>query len=290
MACAAMASFGHALVELREFQESALAKNLAADRQRFEERQEEFRKKLAALPADQKPARNYVAKNACPFECCTYRTWDVLADTVLYDQPNGQKVVARITKGEKVEGLTGEVHLNPAPVAVLATPPESNVPPGSIVFVLDNLGEGFAHVWREGQILDLSVYLGVREQCTFPGTEEGCWGEWLDRPDAAQAWPVGVWWAQIKTPGGVTGWTIVPGLVGELLHPFPDPLVERLVELAAHVEYHGGLELGGLRQGGDGRNGETRNQMFQAHFRFLPVSGGAAAVQDVRIHSSSLEP
>jgi hypothetical protein len=125
-------------------------------------------------------------------------------------------VVARITKGEKVEGLTGEVHLNPAPVAVLATPPESNVPPGSIVFVLDNLGEGFAHVWREGQILDLSVYLGVREQCTFPGTEEGCWGEWLDRPDAAQAWPVGVWWAQIKTPGGVTGWTIVRDNFGNM--------------------------------------------------------------------------
>ncbi len=206
----------HALLDAPEFQGSELARKLAADRQQFEERLEEFRKKLAALPADQKPARNYVAKDVCPFECCTYRTWDVLADSILYDQPKSDKVAGRITKGEKVEALTGEVHLQPAPVGVLATPPESNVPPGSIVFVLDNMGEGYAHVWHKGEILDLGVYLGVREQCTFPGGEDGCWGEWLDRIEPSQIWPPSVWWVQIRTRGGVTGWTIVQDNFGNM--------------------------------------------------------------------------
>jgi hypothetical protein len=145
-----------------------------------------------------------------------YRTWDVLADTVLYAEPKSQKVVGRITKGENGEGLTGEVHLTPAPAGVLDTPPESNVPPGSIVFVLDNLGEGYARVWHEGRILDLSVYLGVRQQCTFPGAEEGCWGEWLDPMDPSQPWPAGVWWVQVRSRSGVTGWTIVQDNFGNM--------------------------------------------------------------------------
>ncbi len=55
------------------------------------------------------------------------------------------------------------------------------------------------------------------------------------------------------------------GLVHELLDAVPDALVEGFVELAAHVEDDGGLELGSLRYSGNGGQRGPSDQMFQTH-------------------------
>ena len=73
----------HPLAQSQEFQRSALAGKLSQARALLGERKQEYRKKLEALPQGEKPPRHYVAKDACPFECCTFRTWDVYADTIL---------------------------------------------------------------------------------------------------------------------------------------------------------------------------------------------------------------
>ena len=52
----------------------------------------------------------YLDKGACPFECCTYRRWNTLKDTVAYTLPDKRsKRIGTFKKGTWVRGLTGEV-------------------------------------------------------------------------------------------------------------------------------------------------------------------------------------
>ena len=193
----------HPLAQSQEFQRSALAGKLSQARAQLDERKQEYRKKLEALPQGKKPARDYVAKDACPFECCTFQIWDVYADTILYDKPRGEKVVACVGKGERVEGLTGEVHIRPIAVAVRHSLPYANVPAGAIVFLLDYLGEGIRRVWLDGKVLELDIHGNIHDHCPFP--DKRCWGEYV--------YPVtedersGAWWVKVKTGDGVVGWT-----------------------------------------------------------------------------------
>ena len=41
----------------------------------------------------------------------------------------------------------------------------------SIVYLLDNLSEGFSHVWLGGKIVDAEVSLSVTENCAFSRAE-----------------------------------------------------------------------------------------------------------------------
>ena len=193
----------HPLARSQEFHRSALAGKLSQARALLDERKQQYRKKLEALPQGKKPARDYVAKDACPFECCTFRSWDVYADTILYDKPRGEKVVARVGKGEKVEGVTGQVYILPIAVAVRHPPPYSNVPAGSIVFLLDGLGEGIRRVWFEGKVLELDVVGNIHDHCPFPGKR--CWGEHIYPITENERW--GTWWVKVKTRDGAVGWT-----------------------------------------------------------------------------------
>ncbi len=194
----------HPLTKTPTFQQSALAKTLADDRTRLAERKQQFQQQLDDMPSNRKPPSPYIAKDACPFECCLFRTWDVLADTVLFDKPNSQTVVGHIRKGEKVEGLTGEVHIRPIPVVVRHPPGYSEIKAGSIVFLLDRLGEGIGRVWVKGKVFELSVSGDIQEHCPFP--DKRCWGEYL-RPVPTPEALWGVWWVQVRTQDGVLGWS-----------------------------------------------------------------------------------
>src|SRR5229473_2559197 len=56
------------------------------------------------------PPMPYLDWGACPFECCTYRTWSVLRRTsVLSSRKAGAPVAFHLNAGEKVEGITGVV-------------------------------------------------------------------------------------------------------------------------------------------------------------------------------------
>ncbi len=194
----------HPLTKTSTFQQSALAKKLAADRARLAQRKQEYHQRLDSLPSNRKPQSPHIAKEACPFECCMFRTWDVLADTVLYDKPNSQTVVGRAHKGEKVEGLTGEVHITPVPVGVRHPDSYSKTKAGSIVFLLDRLGEGIGRVWVEGKVFALGVSGNVHDHCPFP--DKRCWGEYIGPvPTREDLW--GIWWVKVETRDGVVGWT-----------------------------------------------------------------------------------
>ena len=194
----------HPLTKTPTLQQSALAKKLSADRARQAQRKQEFQQQLDSLPSDRKPQSPHIAEDACPFECCMFRTWDVLSDIVLYDKPNGQSIVGRVRKREKVEGLTGEVHIEPIPVGVRHSPGYSEIKAGSIVFLLDRLGEGIGRCWSQGKVFELGVSGNIHEHCPFP--DKRCWGEYIHPvPTQDDLW--GTWWVKVKTQGGVVGWT-----------------------------------------------------------------------------------
>jgi hypothetical protein len=158
------------------------------------------------MPASRKPPQHYVAKGACPFECCRYGSWTVLAETELVSAPGSRRVVGMASAGTAVTALTGEVHAAPDPVVVLKDGGPSgdtepgDLPKGSIAFILDTGGEGYGEVYSRGKILN--VFIGVSQYC-FEITD-GCWGETL-LPRSKQKDQV--WWIKIRLANGIIGWT-----------------------------------------------------------------------------------
>lgn len=189
------------LLESAVYWGSALAPKLAEDRRALKRRRNEARARLAV---ESRPPENYVAKPACPFECCHFGSWSVREDTTLYDRPEGARAVGRALQGERVEALTGEVHLRPLPVRVRYSSPYGfTAEEGSIVFLLDYLGEGHGRAWVKGKVVETDI-VSVYGHCAFPGP--GCWGEFVDPEDAGRR-RYGVWWVQIQTGDGLVGWT-----------------------------------------------------------------------------------
>jgi hypothetical protein len=161
------------------------------------ERRIRFREALKMLPSNQRPPRNYIARDACPFECCRFGDWTVLQDTVLVATPGSKRLVGKATKGSSAVGLTGEVHLTPEPVVVVV---DGELPRDTIAFVLDYLGEGVGHVYTRGKIVTTSF--GYAEYCLRPS--ESCWGETLLPLDEQKK---RVWWVKVRLANGLTGWT-----------------------------------------------------------------------------------
>ena len=133
---------------------------------------------------EQAPPSPYIDKGACPFECCTYREWTANEEIALLDRPNGKKVVAQLHKGEKVQGVTGEVHSIPLRAIAKYDDPNAKVKAGDVIYVLHYLGEGVWKVWHNGELVELENF---SEKGPFPRT---------------------TWWVQIKTASGVLGWAI----------------------------------------------------------------------------------
>ena len=146
------------------------------------------------------PPVPYVDKGACPFECCTYRRWDVIKPTVLRSaMRDSAPVSVRLKAGESVTGMTGVVITTlPGIVEALkgTTIGRTRVNKGERVYVLTNLGEGFAKVWFRGRVLqgepyDEGVFKLVRESKS-------------------------VWWVKIKDRRGRTGWSREPDNFGNI--------------------------------------------------------------------------
>ena len=157
---------------------------------------------IADAPASVPPLP-YESPGACPFECCTYRSWTVEADTdILADRRDGAPVAFRVRKGETVDGVTG--------VVVTTTPGRARalkdttigdgdvrarVRSGETVYLIHHLGEGSWKTWVRGRELEVS--------------EIGCLGE--DRrlqPCGLRfvSLPKTTWWVKVRS-GQREGWT-----------------------------------------------------------------------------------
>ena len=150
-----------------------------------------------------RPPENYIAQDACPGECCIFGEWTALDPNTLYRAPENADAVGAMEAGQTVDALGGKMHLRPTPVLVrFAEVDGLTAKEGDIVSLLDYQGEGYGHIWVNGEVQSVS-WFGAREN--YPSPNQECWGEVL-RPEDAGDWSNGVWWVQIRLREGTTGW------------------------------------------------------------------------------------
>jgi hypothetical protein len=219
------------LKSMREARKAAAAVFLANDENRFADalaREQEARRALAETrraleaagaprqpapapatpaasstpPPPRSPAVPYVSEGACPFECCTYRTWTVeRATDVRAERSRDSPVSFSLRKGEKVEALTGAV--------VVSRPGRARAPrdvdlegltlrAGEEVHVLHPVGEGFWLVFRDGRIASAMLV----ERPAPEGRGEPVL-QLLVKPEFA-------WWVLVRPAQGRPGWTDQP--------------------------------------------------------------------------------
>ena len=146
-----------------------------------------------------RPPVNYADYGACPFECCTYRRWSVVKDTVLYKERSEKSGEAfHVRKGEQVTGLTGVViTLKPGKASVRKATTigtgkrRTQVKPGDVLYLLHYEGEGIYKIWFRGGIYENEVSTAADVNGKI---------QLLNEPD-------NVWWVKVKNSRNQIGWS-----------------------------------------------------------------------------------
>ena len=144
------------------------------------------------------PSLPYIDKGACPFECCTYRAWTTNAPVDVRAKPDAKSpLVFHLNKNIPVTGVTGETITDKYGVTHMTQAekigydqktkkPLLNLRPGDTIYPLHYAGEGSVFFWFKGQ---------TYEEILDDGSSR----------DASK--PHYVWWVNIKTKDGKSGWT-----------------------------------------------------------------------------------
>ena len=155
-----------------------------------------------------RPPTLYHDYGACPFECCTYRRWIVVAETVFYKQRSESSgVVFRAKKGDHVTGLTGVViTLTPGKAIVKKAATlgigkrKTRVKPDDVLYLLHYEGEGVYKIWFRGKIYE-------HEMPTAPDLVSKIPIEKREEFIHVVSEPNYVWWVKVKNGSGQIGWT-----------------------------------------------------------------------------------
>lgn len=147
-----------------------------------------------------------IARDACPFECCTYRTWTAEEEINVYaEEGDARSPAFTLRKGEAFVAITGNVHiLRFGIVEITKELPQYGrlggdivFEPGDTLYVLDHLGEAYFNVWYKGELIEAEGLWEHPED--LQEGEEPDTGIWLQTPETE-------WWARIKTEDGREGW------------------------------------------------------------------------------------
>lgn len=143
----------------------------------------------------------YIDEGACPGEGCTFGTWKVKGETILYAEPNEKsKRTGKCHPGTEVSALTGQVNTGAGKFTVKKKNEEFN--PGDIIWVYTYSGEGYFKVWVNGEFKEIK--LGFSPWGGSSGTrcevETYCWGELEKELNFT-------WWVKIQNVDGTIGWT-----------------------------------------------------------------------------------
>lgn len=198
------------LKEKDEFKNSTLARQMQKNREQYERRRKQFIRKYKNLNTKEKPPETYIAKGACPFEGCFYGKWKVLKDSFLYDKPNGKTVVGKISKGDQVVAVTGEVYVKPRPIAIIydvRIHDLVSLKNGDIIFQLDYIGEFAYRYWKDGDVFEAD--LGVLDYCPFPSRYRFAEYIFPEQERDPQ-----IWWIKLQLSDKVYGWTKESGNFG----------------------------------------------------------------------------
>lgn len=146
-------------------------------------------------PQEAPPPETLIDKGACPFECCTYRTWHADSETELLEKPEpGSGIVATVPQGSEVEALTGDVYVTAGIFSVEKA--FSRYEPGDSIRVYTYLGEGRFKTWFNGRFYEDDLDSG-------PFGSSG----YTSKLGVFRLKPVSIWWVKIKTRNGIVGWS-----------------------------------------------------------------------------------
>jgi hypothetical protein len=158
---------------------------------------------IAAAPVISARAKShptvYVDNGACPFECCVYRTWNVVAQTPVYERPDTKsRRTTLLKRGASVHAITGFVRTRAGRFRVFKD--HERFHSGDTVWVYTYHGEGYFTVWYKGKLikaqLDFSPYGGG--VCESPSGD--CWGKLDGKLQMT-------WWAKVRLKNGRIAWT-----------------------------------------------------------------------------------
>jgi hypothetical protein len=149
---------------------------------------------------DFNPAEEYVATNVCPFECCTYEEgWRPLQEVSLYEaKDTSSEVIALLDADSNVQVVTGDWHVIPQKVTILKTNPSyPSYRPGDQYWLLNYIGEGEYHAWKDGELTYFGAY--------FSPWSETPREDWFELEGDYQY----TWWLKVQTEA-VVGWSNTP--------------------------------------------------------------------------------
>lgn len=157
---------------------------------------------VAGASSGQEPPLPYFDNGACPFECCTYREWNITKDTVLRQDARDSAAAASMARsGEKVRGLTGVVITAKTGKVVIQKNMKLHkeggkgtvtLKRGDTIHYLHHVGAGYDKFWFRGELLV--------DQTDIRKVGKDEWFEVVSLPE----W---TWWAKIQRPNGDVGWT-----------------------------------------------------------------------------------
>jgi len=149
------------------------------------------------------PTTPFIDKGACPFECCRYGDWIAKTAMDLTSNINGSDIVERVSAGEKIKALTGEVYTIPNEVEVIKD--HNKFKRGDKIYLLTYQGEGLYRVWFNGKISSEEIlFPDFTEKNDFKNCDDkkvDCWGKIINLRRNS------VWWVKIQKANGSKGWT-----------------------------------------------------------------------------------
>ncbi len=153
-----------------------------------------------AYSQDFNPAAEYIATNVCPYECCTYEGWQPKQEVSLYEtKDSSSKVVALLDADSKVQLITSDWHVMPQKVTILKVNPSYSYKPGDQYWLLDYVGEGEYHAWKDGEFTWFGAYFSPYGEIQKE--------DWYELEGEYKY----TWWLKIQTDAGM-GWSNTPEL------------------------------------------------------------------------------
>lgn len=139
-------------------------------------------------------AKDFIAEGACPFECCTYRRWEVTKDTQLYERKSQESAkVVIVNIGDSIQALTGDVHVRPLKLTVVKN--HKTHLKGDVIWLLNYFGEGYYAAWKAGEHISVELPFSPYQKSKS-----------LDWAVLEGSYKMD-WWVKIKSANGLEGWT-----------------------------------------------------------------------------------